>query len=38
VLDRVRWIKERYPKMQVIGGNIATAAAARDLVEAGATR
>ncbi len=36
VLDRVRWIKERYPKIQVIGGNIATAAAARDLVDAGA--
>ena len=35
VLDRVRWIKERFPQMQVIGGNIATAAAARDLVEAG---
>ncbi|MDG4594142.1 MAG: IMP dehydrogenase [Candidatus Contendobacter sp.] len=36
VLNRVRWIKERFPKVQVIGGNIATAAAARDLVEAGA--
>ncbi|HAO34422.1 MAG TPA: IMP dehydrogenase [Candidatus Competibacter sp.] len=36
VLDRVRWIKARHPKVQVIGGNIATAAAARDLVEAGA--
>ena len=36
VLNRVRWIKDRYPQVQVIGGNIATAAAARDLVEAGA--
>jgi len=36
VLNRVRWIKERFPQVQVIGGNIATAAAARDLVEAGA--
>jgi len=36
VLDRVRWIKEQYPQVQVIGGNIATAAAARDLVAAGA--
>ena len=35
VLDRVRWIKERFPNVQVVGGNIATAAAARDLVEAG---
>lgn len=36
VLQRVRWVKERYPDLQVIGGNIATAAAARALVEAGA--
>ena len=36
VLDRVRWIKDRFPQVQVIGGNIATAPAARDLMEAGA--
>jgi len=36
VLDRVRWVKKHYPDVQVIGGNIATAAAARALVEAGA--
>ncbi len=36
VLNRVRWVKEHFPQVQVIGGNIATAAAARDLVEAGA--
>jgi IMP dehydrogenase len=36
VLDRVRWVKRKYPDVQVIGGNIATASAARDLVEAGA--
>jgi IMP dehydrogenase len=36
VLDRVRWIKQHYPDVQVIGGNIATAAAARALVDAGA--
>ncbi len=36
VLDRVRWIKQNYPDVQVIGGNIATAAAAQALVEAGA--
>ena len=36
VLDRVRWVKETFPQVQVIGGNIATAEAARDLVEAGA--
>ena len=36
VLDRVRWIKIHFPKVQVIGGNIATAAGAKALVEAGA--
>jgi IMP dehydrogenase len=36
VLDRVTWIKQHFPDVQVIGGNIATAAAARALVEAGA--
>lgn len=36
VLDRVRWVKKNYPGVQVIGGNIATAAAALALVEAGA--
>ncbi len=36
VLDRVAWVKKNYPQVQVIGGNIATAAAARALVEAGA--
>ncbi|MGD8642829.1 MAG: IMP dehydrogenase [Chromatiales bacterium] len=36
VLDRVRWIKRSFPDVQVVGGNIATAAAARDLAEAGA--
>jgi IMP dehydrogenase len=37
VLDRVRLIKREYADIQVIGGNIATADAARDLIEAGAT-
>ncbi|RIY41667.1 IMP dehydrogenase [Neopusillimonas maritima] len=36
VLERVRWVKQTYPKVQVIGGNIATAQAARDLADAGA--
>ncbi|MBX2857302.1 MAG: IMP dehydrogenase [Cellvibrionaceae bacterium] len=36
VLRRVARIKEKYPKMQVIGGNIATGAAAKALVDAGA--
>jgi IMP dehydrogenase len=36
VLDRVRKLKRDYPKIDVVGGNIATGAAARDLVEAGA--
>jgi IMP dehydrogenase len=36
VIDRVAWIKKQYPDIQVIGGNIATAAAAKDLLNAGA--
>src|SRR5690606_28188328 len=36
VIDRVRRLKREYPKIDVIGGNIATGEAARDLVEAGA--
>jgi len=36
VIERVRWVKKHYPNIQVVGGNIATAAAARALVEAGA--
>ncbi|MCG9076647.1 IMP dehydrogenase [Laribacter hongkongensis] len=36
VLDRVRWVKQNFPQVEVIGGNIATAAAALALVEAGA--
>ena len=36
VLNRVAWVKKHYPQVQVIGGNIATAAAARALADAGA--
>jgi IMP dehydrogenase len=36
VLDRVRWVKNNYPNVDVIGGNIATGAAALALAEAGA--
>ena len=36
VLERVRWVKQTYPQIQVIGGNIATGEAALDLVKAGA--
>lgn len=36
VLNRVRWIKENFPSVDVIGGNIATADAARALLDAGA--
>ena len=36
VIDRVAWVKKHYPHIQVIGGNIATADAARALVDAGA--
>ncbi|MBN8751567.1 Inosine-5'-monophosphate dehydrogenase [Xylophilus ampelinus] len=36
VIDRVRWVKKNYPQIDVVGGNIATGAAALALVEAGA--
>jgi IMP dehydrogenase len=36
VVDRVRWVKRHYPHVDVIGGNIATGAAALALVQAGA--
>ncbi len=36
VLERVRWIKKHHPAVPVIGGNIATADAARALRDAGA--
>ncbi|WP_192482828.1 MULTISPECIES: IMP dehydrogenase [Cysteiniphilum] len=36
VLDRVEWVKTHFPKVQIIGGNIATVGAAKALVEAGA--
>ncbi len=36
VIERVRWVKQNYPHVDVIGGNIATGAAALALAEAGA--
>jgi IMP dehydrogenase len=36
VIERVRWVKRHYPQVDVIGGNIATGAAALALAEAGA--
>jgi len=36
VIERVRWVKQNFPQVDVIGGNIATGAAALALVEAGA--
>ncbi|MFA7270581.1 MAG: IMP dehydrogenase [Sterolibacterium sp.] len=36
VLDRVKWIKKNFPQVDVVGGNIATANAARALVDHGA--
>jgi len=36
VIERVRWVKRKFPKVDVIGGNIATGTAAQALVEAGA--
>ena len=36
VLDRVLWVKKQFPQVEVIGGNIATADAARALLDHGA--
>jgi IMP dehydrogenase len=36
VLDRVRWVKRNFPKVEVIGGNIATSSGAKALVDHGA--
>ena len=36
VLDRVTWVKKRYPNLQVIGGNIVTGDAALALLDHGA--
>src|SRR5690606_9315172 len=36
VIERVRWVKQTFPHVQVIGGNIATGEAALALAEAGA--
>jgi IMP dehydrogenase len=36
VLARVKWIKKHFPKIEVIGGNVATATGAMALVDAGA--
>ena len=36
VLEKLRWLKNRFPDVQIIGGNIATGDAALALIEAGA--
>ena len=36
VIERVQWAKQRFPKLQVIGGNIVTGDAALALMDAGA--
>jgi IMP dehydrogenase len=36
VLDRVQWVKKNFPKVEVIGGNIATSSGAKALVDHGA--
>jgi len=36
VLKRVQWVKKNFPQVEVIGGNIATASAAKALIDHGA--
>ena len=35
VLDRISWIKQKYPRMPVVGGNVATRDGGRALIDAG---
>lgn len=36
IIEAIRYIKKKYPKMEVIGGNIATASGAQAMIDAGA--
>ncbi len=36
VLDRILWIRKKYPQVQIVGGNVATAVGARALADHGA--
>jgi IMP dehydrogenase len=36
VIERVKWVKDNFPQVDVVGGNIATGAAARALADVGA--
>lgn len=35
VIDRLNWVKKHYPNIELVGGNIATAEAAKALIDAG---
>ena len=35
MLDRVSWIKQKYPELDVMGGNVATSDGARALIDSG---
>ncbi|NUN05759.1 MAG: guanosine monophosphate reductase [Bdellovibrio sp.] len=36
MMETLKWLKDQYPKVEIIAGNLATPDAARDLIEAGA--
>ncbi|MGC8073899.1 IMP dehydrogenase, partial [Salmonella enterica] len=37
VLDQVKHVRELYPELTIVAGNVATAEATKDLIEAGAS-
>jgi IMP dehydrogenase len=37
MMDTLKWVKDTYPQVEIVAGNVATPEATRDLIEAGAS-